>query len=202
MENKPTLKIGRGDIVTLKLESNKPFKEGVNDGQFGKKEWFGYNAVVKTEDQSSSRERGHTYFASKSVHEIIQISQISSDTYFTLELRLDKTKDGNSISVWYLNGKNRFNYQDSGQGVEASVQVETSNNEATTTAPSSINPQPVPDNNPRTSMEQAADAEDPNLSMSGDKKVILKDYVNQVKINLENVNGLLKRIEDEISVPF
>ena len=202
MDNKPTLKIGRGDIVTLKLESNKPFKEGVNDGQYGKKEWFGYNAVVKTEDQSSSREKEHTYFASKSVHEIIQISQIPSDTYFTLELRLDKTKDGNSISVWYLNGKNKFNYQDSGQGVEASATVDSPQFVETTTAPPSINPQPVPDTSQRSSMQQAADAEDPNYPHKGDKEAILKDYITQININLDNAKGLLKKLEDEASVPF
>ena len=76
-DKKDTLKIGKNEIATIKLEGNEPFKSGQNTFDGKVSNWHGYN-VVKGGIE-------YTYFASDSVHSLIKEAQPRGE--FTLELR-------------------------------------------------------------------------------------------------------------------
>ena len=101
-EQKPTLKIGKGEVVNMKLESLNPFKEGENEWDGVKKKWFGYNVTKGSQE--------FTYFASEAVHKLIQIAKPEGE--FQMELRTVNNKEGQSRSMWFLNGKNLWQYED------------------------------------------------------------------------------------------
>ena len=101
-EQKPTLKIGKGEIANIKLESLTPFKEGENEWDGVKKKWFGYNVTKGSQE--------FTYFASEAVHKLIQIAKPEGE--FVMELRTVNNKEGQSRSMWFLNGLNLWQYED------------------------------------------------------------------------------------------
>ena len=103
-EKKPTLKIARGEVVKLKLSDKEPFSSGSNEYNGVDKKWFGYNAV------SGSVE--YVYFSTEPVHNLIVESGVGANEEFTLELRAVKNKDGQDRSIWYLNGRSIWDYQD------------------------------------------------------------------------------------------
>ena len=175
MEQKPTLRISKGELATLKLDKVKPFKEGSNtfDGQ--SKPWFGYNAIKDGVE--------YTYFASQSVHDLIMASGIRAADPFTLELRSAHNKEGQLRSIWYLNGKNIYQYQDADQAANS----ESPPSKQITPDPTPVQQPPVvaqPDANP------------------DQKSKIMIDLITQVEINLSNANDILKKLKEEASVPF
>ena len=101
-DKKDTLKIGKGEIVTVKLDGNEPFKSGQNTFDGKVSNWHGYNIVKDGVE--------YTYFASDSVHYLIKEAEPRGD--FTLELRTLNNKEGQPRSVWHLIGKSIYQYQD------------------------------------------------------------------------------------------
>lgn len=164
-QQKPTLKIGKGELAKIKLGSNTPFKEGENEWDGVKKKWFGYNVTKGTEEM--------TYFASQAVHDLLQESQPEGE--FTLELRSVNNKDGQVRSIWHLDGKNLWQYREDNKEVQQEEIV-----------------QDIPE--PQTESE-------PKQTFDGKNKII-EDYVNQIDINLSNAQELLKKLKDELVVPF
>ena len=175
MEKKPTLRISKGEIATLKLDKVAPFKEGSNtfDGQ--SKPWFGYNAVKDGVD--------YTYFASQSVHDLIMASGIRAAATFTLELRSSHNKEGQLRSMWHLNGKNIYQYQDEDQAA---------NSDSPPTK--QITPDPTPVSQPAPVVQSNSNPDQ--------KSRIMIDLITQVEINLSNANDILKKLKEEASVPF
>ena len=101
-DKKDTLKIGKGEIVTVKLDGNEPFKSGQNTFDGKVSNWHGYNIVKDGVE--------YTYFASDSVHYLIKEAEPRGD--FTLELRTLNNKEGQLRSIWYLDGKNIWQYEE------------------------------------------------------------------------------------------
>ena len=188
-QKKPTLNIDRGEVCRLTLESNTPFAEGESENQWGKKAWHGYNVVV---EGSEGKTTEFTLFASDAQHDVIQASGVEGGEFFTLELKAEKNKAGELRSNWYLNGKTKYKYeeaQDQGQD-----KVETAES---TVAPPSIKPDPEPLITPGSVDQPEVKQETPD-----NKNAIIKDLIDQVRINLSNAEGLMKKIEDEMVVPF
>ena len=101
-EQKPTLKISKGEVATIKLESLKPFTQGEKEWDGVMKKWFGYNVTKDTAE--------YVYFTSESVHKLIQIAK--PEGVFSLELRSVNNKEGQLRSIWYLNAKNYWQYEE------------------------------------------------------------------------------------------
>lgn len=99
---KDPLKIGAGEVVKIKLTSNTPFKEGINTWDGIDKPWFGYNVTKGSEE--------FAYFASEAVHKLFQAAKPEGE--FILELRAVKNKEGQSRSIWHLDGKNLWKYEE------------------------------------------------------------------------------------------
>lgn len=133
----------------------------------------------------------YTYFASQSVHDIIMASQVRAADPFTLELRSERNKEGQQRSMWYLNGKNIYQYQEE---VADQVQQNTtsesppSNNEI-------VNPDPTP-------VSEPAPVPEPEKKSFDQKNKVLEDYCTQIEINISNAQDLLKKLREEIVVPF
>ena len=178
-DKKDTLKIGKNEIATIKLEGNEPFKSGQNTFDGKVSNWHGYN-VVKGGIE-------YTYFASDSVHSLIKEAQPRGE--FTLELRTVNNKEGQLRSVWYLNGKNIYQFQEQ----------------------NTIQPKENLDTQVTPSIESAPDFEaspgsidSPQVKQSdvNDKQKIIDDYVVQIEINLTNAMDILKKLKTESDVPF
>ena len=103
--NKKSLKIPKGEMVNIKLESLTPFSEGENEWDGVKKKWFGYNLTKGSEE--------YVYFASDAVHKLFQEAKPEGE--FSLELRSVNNKEGKLRSIWYLNGKNLWQYAEVGE---------------------------------------------------------------------------------------
>jgi hypothetical protein len=99
---KETLKINKGDVVHVKLESLRPFKDGENEWDGVKRKWFAYNLTKGSKE--------FVYFASEAVHKLFQAAKPEGE--FILELRNVKNKDGQLRSIWYLDGMNLWQYED------------------------------------------------------------------------------------------
>tara|TARA_Y100001973_G_C5209214_1_gene344237 strand:- start:18977 stop:19459 length:483 start_codon:yes stop_codon:yes gene_type:complete len=121
MENNPTLKIVENQKVMIKLKSNTPFKEGTNTGQYGTKEWFGYNVLV----QEDGNEVLHTWFASRAVHSLIQASGVKSDELCSIEFKHFTNDEGKEIHCWLLNERTTKQWIEERQGLEQSIQTAT-----------------------------------------------------------------------------
>ena len=168
-ENKPTYKIPTSGITEIKLKSNEPFKSGEN--QYGN--WYGYNITVESKEC--------TLFASPAVHELFSLSGVESNELFNIEMRKEYNKSGDQVSRWYLNGKNKFQYQDNQDQVSQSV-----------SPPSIVEKAPDPEPEPAA----------PPSAASANKNKIIEDLINQVDMNLSNAQEILKKIKDEVVIPF
>ena len=102
MDNNDQLKIGLGESATIKLVSLDPFSQGVNEFKGQKKPWYGYNVTKGTQEL--------TLFASKAVYDLFQAAKPEGE--FLFEFRSVKNKDGDQRSIWYLDGKNLWQYQE------------------------------------------------------------------------------------------
>lgn len=180
-DKKDTLKIGKNEIATIKLDGNEPFKSGQNTFDGKVSNWHGYN-VVKVKDGVATE---YTYFASDSVHYLIKEAKPRGE--FTLELRTVNNKEGQPRSIWYLNGKNMYQYQE---------QEQTNISQDTVVTPS-VNP--APDFEP-----EPGSTENPQVKQSDidGKQKILDDYIVQIEINLSNAMDILKKLKTEFDVPF
>ena len=101
-EQKPSLKIPKGEIAKIKLVESKPFSQGEKEWDGVAKKWFGYNVTKESSE--------YVYFTSESVHRLIQSA--SPEGEFTLELRSVNNKEGQLRSIWYLDGKNIWQYEE------------------------------------------------------------------------------------------
>ena len=153
-----TLKLERGEIANLKLKSENPFSSGSNTYEGQERNWFGYNVFQDGEE--------YTYFASQAVHDLMKIAGVSAEETFTLELRTERNKEGKTMSIWYLNGKNKWSYEDCLM-------------------------KPAP--------QEEVEVAEPKFT-SRDK--VAEDWINQININLSNAQELLKKLKDELTVPF
>ena len=177
-DKKDTLKIGKGEIVTIKLEGNEPFKSGQNTFDGKVSNWHGYN-VIKDGTE-------YTYFASDSVHSLIKEAEPRGE--FTLEMRTLNNKEGQPRSVWHLNGKNIYQYQEQDNTISHNDDNNTINTPSIETAPGV-------DSNP-------GSVENPEVKQSDAKARIVNDLINQAEMNLKNASDILKQIKGEIDVPF
>lgn len=106
-EKKPAFKPDKGQQYMVKLDSTQFFSSGSNEYNGVAKKWYGYNLTHDSKE--------YVYFASESVNDLIVASGIQSKEEFSLELRSVKNSEGQLRSMWYLNGKNKWEYEDGAQ---------------------------------------------------------------------------------------